>query len=64
MNAYRILARKSQRQKPLRTKHMWADNIKMDLGEIRWGDMDCIDLGRDGDQWSALANTSVIPQVP
>jgi hypothetical protein len=27
----------------------WLDNIKMDLGEIGWNDMDWIDVAQDGD---------------
>jgi hypothetical protein len=29
---------------------MWVDNIKMDLKEIHWGDMDWIYLVEDRDQ--------------
>jgi hypothetical protein len=29
----------------------------MDLREIRWGDMDYIDLAQDRDQWRAIVNT-------
>jgi hypothetical protein len=33
-NAYRILVRKPERQRPLgRPRHRWKDNIKMDLKE-------------------------------
>jgi hypothetical protein len=28
----------------------WMDNIKMDLREIEWDDMDWIDLAQDRDQ--------------
>jgi hypothetical protein len=29
---------KAKRKKPLgRPRHAWVDNIKMDLGEIKWG---------------------------
>jgi hypothetical protein len=28
----------------------------MDLREIGWGGMECIDLARDRDQWRALVN--------
>jgi hypothetical protein len=34
-----------------------VDNIKMDLREIGWDDMDWIDLPQDRDQWRALVNT-------
>jgi hypothetical protein len=33
-----------------------VDNIKMDLGEIRWGGMDWIGLAQDRDKWRALVN--------
>jgi hypothetical protein len=29
----------------------------MDLREIRWGGMDCIDLDQHRNQWRALVNT-------
>jgi hypothetical protein len=35
---------------------MWIDNIKMDLGEIGWGDVDWIGLTQDKDKLSALMN--------
>jgi hypothetical protein len=31
-----------------------VNNIKMDLGEIRWDGMDLIDLAQDRDQWRVL----------
>jgi hypothetical protein len=57
-NAYRILAAKPERERPLgRTRRRWVDNIKMDLREIGWSGMDWIDLAQDRDQWRALVNT-------
>jgi hypothetical protein len=45
MNVYRILVRKPKEKRPLgRPRHRLIDNIKIDLGEIEWGDMDWIDL--------------------
>jgi hypothetical protein len=41
-----------------------VDNIKMDLGEIRWGGMDWIDLTQDRDQLRALVNTVMSFQIP
>jgi hypothetical protein len=44
-NAYRILVRKRERKRSLgRLRNRWQGNIKMNLGEMGWGDMDCIDL--------------------
>jgi hypothetical protein len=39
---------------PGRTRRRWKDNIKMDLREMGWGDLDLIDLARDRDQWITL----------
>jgi hypothetical protein len=39
-------------------------NIKMDLREIEWDDMDCIDLTQDRDQWRALVNAVMNLRVP
>jgi hypothetical protein len=59
-NAYRILVGKSEG----RPTRRWVDNIKMDLREIGWDDMDWIDLVQDRDQWRALVNTVMNLRVP
>jgi hypothetical protein len=42
-NAYRLLV-----GKPLgRPRCRWVDNIRMDLGEVGWGDVDWIGLAKD-----------------
>jgi hypothetical protein len=57
--AYRELVGKPEGKRPLgRTGCRWVDNIKMDLREIGWGDMDWTDLAQDRDQWRALMNTA------
>jgi hypothetical protein len=57
-NAYRILVGKPEGKRLLgKSRHMWEDTIKMDLGEIGWGGMDSIDLTLGRDQWRALMNT-------
>jgi hypothetical protein len=40
-----------------RQRRKRVDNIKMDLREIVWDDMDWIDLAQDRDQWRSLVNT-------
>jgi hypothetical protein len=30
-----------------RRRRRWVDNIRMDLGEVGWGDMDWIGLAKD-----------------
>jgi hypothetical protein len=36
----------------------------MDLGEIGWGGVDCIDLAQDRDKWRALVKAVMKLQVP
>jgi hypothetical protein len=35
------------------SKHRWEDNKKMDLEEILWDCVDCINLAEDKDKWQA-----------
>jgi hypothetical protein len=52
-------------RRPLgRPRRSWEDNIKMDLREIGWDGMDCIDLVQDMDQWRAPVNTVMNLLVP
>jgi hypothetical protein len=40
---------KTEGKGPLgRLRHRWVDNIKKELGEIRWGGVDWIGLAEDG----------------
>jgi hypothetical protein len=42
---YRILVGKPEGKRPLGLpRRRWMDNIKMELREMEWGDMDSIDL--------------------
>jgi hypothetical protein len=44
-NAYQISVRKLEGKKPLRRpRHIWEDNVRMDLREIVWEIMDWIHL--------------------
>jgi hypothetical protein len=40
-----------------RPRRRWVDNIRMDLGEVGWSDVDWIDLAQDMNRWRALANS-------
>jgi hypothetical protein len=42
----------------------WEDNIKIDLKEIGWEDVEWINLSQDRDQWSALMSMVMKFQVP
>jgi hypothetical protein len=64
-NAYRTSVGKPEgKRPPRRPRRRWVDNIKMDLREIGWDDMDWIDLTQDRDQWKTLVNTVMNIQVP
>jgi hypothetical protein len=42
----------------------WEYNIKMDLKGMGWGDIDCIDVAQDRDQWRAFVSMVMNPPVP
>jgi hypothetical protein len=63
--AYRVLVEKYEGWRPLgRPRHRWEDNIKMDLKEVGYGGMDCIDLAQDRDRWPAVVNAVMNFRVP
>jgi hypothetical protein len=41
-----------------------VDNIRMDLGEVRWGDGDWIGRALDRNRWRALVNSVLNLRVP
>jgi hypothetical protein len=64
-NAYRLLMRKPEGKRPLgRSRRMWVDNIRMDLGKVGWGEVDWIGLAQDRNRWKALVNPVLNPRVP
>jgi hypothetical protein len=64
-NAYRLLVGKSVGKRPLgRPRRRWMDNIRMDLGEVGWGDVDWIGLAKDRNMWRALVNSVLNLRVP
>jgi hypothetical protein len=63
--AYNILVGRPEGRRPLgRPRRRWEDNIKMDLREIGFGDVDWIHLARDRDTWRAVVNTVMNFRVP
>jgi hypothetical protein len=56
---------KPEGKRPLgRPRCRRADNIKIDLREIRWDGMDWIDVAQDRDQWRTLVETVMNLRVP
>jgi hypothetical protein len=63
--AYNILVGRPEGRRPLgRPRHRREDNIKMDLREIEFGDVDWIQWAQDRDRWRALVNTVMNLRVP
>jgi hypothetical protein len=60
-NVYRLLEGKILLG---RRRCRWVDNIRMDLGEVGWGDMDWIYLAQHRNRWRALVNSVLNLQVP
>jgi hypothetical protein len=56
-NACRILVGKQEGKRPLgKPKHWWVNNIKLNLLQTGWGDVDWIDLAQNRYRWRALVN--------
>jgi hypothetical protein len=64
-NVYTLLVGKPEVKGPLgRPKRRWVYNIKRDLGEVGWGDVDWIGLPKDRNRWRALVNSVLNLRVP
>jgi hypothetical protein len=64
-NAYSLLLEKTEGKRPLgRPRRRWVDNIKIDLGEVGWGDVDWIGLAQDRNRWRALVYSVLNLRVP
>jgi hypothetical protein len=64
-NAYKLLVGNPEGKRPLgRPKHRWVNNIRMDLVEVGWGNVDWIGLAQDRDRWRALVNSVLNLRVP
>jgi hypothetical protein len=63
--AYNILVGRPEGRRPLgRPRRGWEDNIKMDLREMVFGDVDRIHLAQDRDRWRAVVNTVMNLRFP
>jgi hypothetical protein len=57
-NAYKLLVGKPAGRRPLgRPRRRWVDNIRMDLGQVGWDDVDWIGLAQDRNRWRAVVNS-------
>jgi hypothetical protein len=64
-NSYRLLVGKPEGRRPLgRPRRRCFDNIRMDLVEMGWGDVDWIGLAQDRGRWRAPVNSVLNLRVP
>jgi hypothetical protein len=78
-NAYRLLVGKPEEKRPLgRPRRRWVRQtnflfymnifiyscIRMDLGEVGWGDVDWIDLAQDRKRWRVFVNSVLNLRLP
>jgi hypothetical protein len=62
---YRLLVGNPEGKRPLgRPRRRWVDNIRMDLREVGWGDVDWIGLSKSRNRWRALVNSVLNLRVP
>jgi hypothetical protein len=62
---YRLLVGMPGGRRPLgRPRRRWLNNIRMDLVEVGWGDVDWIGLVQDRHRWRALVNSVLNLRVP
>jgi hypothetical protein len=64
-NAYRLLVGKPKGKRPLgRPRRRLVDNVRMDLGEMGWSDVDWIGLAQYRNRWRALVNSVLNLRIP
>jgi hypothetical protein len=57
-NENKIFVEKPEGRRPSgKPRRRCEDNVKLDLREIGWENVDWIRLTEDGDQWRAFVNT-------
>jgi hypothetical protein len=62
---YRLLVGKPEEKETTRkTRCRWVDSIRMDVGEVGWGDVDWIGLAEDRNRWRAVVNSVLNLRVP
>jgi hypothetical protein len=60
-----VIGGKIRGKRPLGRPRRWCvDNIRLDLEEVGWGDVDWIGLAQDRNRWRALVNSVLKLRVP
>jgi hypothetical protein len=64
-NTYRLLMGKPEGKRPLgRPRRRCVDNIRVDVVEVGWGDVDWTSLAQDRERWRALLNSVLNLRFP
>jgi hypothetical protein len=64
-NAYNLLVGKPEGKRSLgRPRRRWECNIRMDIREIGWKEVDWMHPAQDRDQWRELVNKLINLRVP
>jgi hypothetical protein len=64
-NAYRLVLGKPEGKMLLgRPSCRWLDNVRLDLAEVGWDDVDWIGLAQDRNRWRAVVNSVLNLRVP
>jgi hypothetical protein len=64
-NAYNILVGKTEGKRPLgRPRRRWEGNIRMDLTEIGWEEVNWMHVAQNRSHWRTLVNTVMNLRVP
>jgi hypothetical protein len=65
IGVHRVLVGKSEGKRSFgRPRHIWEDNIKMDVQELGEGCGDWLELAQDRDRWRALVSMVRNLRVP
>jgi hypothetical protein len=59
-----LVGKPEGKRPPGRSRSRWVDNIRIDLEEVGWGDVDWIVLTKDTSRWRALVNSVLSLRVP
>jgi hypothetical protein len=63
-SAYKLVGKPEGRRPLGRPRRRWLHNIRVDIVEVGWGDVDWIGLAQDRDRWRALVNSVLNLRVP